>query len=333
VQTYRLTPSQRVAVCVLVAALELLLLNWPAAVGHALSFGWQVVIVVITAAATWWMVSRPGLDVEPGVGFVIRSVLRADYVPFDHVQAVEVVTRLSGGETVVIHSRLGSWSLTAPFRWTDAALAVEGAAIRDAWRSSGAPTAAPGVEAWGPDPGSGDGVVMRPRPRQVFFGLPNGSLASFARYLTTYLLVTAVAWTAHGQLTVGVAALGLLALEALFVRGPRTIVGSDGVEFRRLVRTTFVPWSMVRAVTTSESRPRARTGPAIVVIGLVTASHWFELPAPRGGLAALDPQFWRKLQFIEARWKARRGSSWVGPPAPPSVPLPPPPPPPAAGPA
>ena len=69
-------------------------------------------------------------------------------------------------------------------------------------------------------------------------------------------------------------------------------------------------------------------GIATIAVGLVTPHGWIELPAPRGGLSAPDPLFWRKLQFVQDCWAANRGPMWIGPPpAPASPPAPSPPPP------
>ena len=319
VRSYRRTTLERALFSLAIAGLALLLCHWPD-LGHQVAAGWQVVAVGVTFVATWWLSSRSGLDVDPGFGFAIRGVLRTDWVPFDQVHAVEPVRSWLGTRRLVLSSRLGCWTLAAPTSFGGAAIDADLAAIHGVWSASGSQRAEPGLEPWGPDPGGRGQVTFRLSPAQGF-GAPQPLPWLLGRSWAIYSLFFAAACLVHGvDAWWAVAALAVVLI--VFARGPRTIVGADGIELRRLVRSTFVPWSMIRAVTTASPRASRRRD-SVHVIGLVTPNGWYELPAPIGGTTAPDPQFWRKLRFIEDCWSARRGPAWVGPPAPPPLPPPP----------
>jgi hypothetical protein len=305
----------------------LLVVNMVSIAANRIAPGWQLALAIGAAGVIWLVVSAVGVDVVPGVGYVVRGVVRDHRIPFEQVQAVEVVRTSELSQAVVVHSRLGSWLLVAPKPVLDDRFSDKADAIRRAWIDAGARPAAPGVEPWGPHPLAVHSVVLRPTPRQASLGAPPAS----SRFAVQHLVLFLTAWVvalAVATRPVGWALLVLpLPIFVSVMRGPRTIVRRDGVEVRRWIRTQFVPWSMVGAVSTS-TRRYPRRAADVIAVGLVTPHGWIELPAPRGGLSAPDPLFWRKLQFVQDCWAANRGPMWIGPPpAPASPPAPSPPPP------
>ena len=327
---YRLTRPQRVALSMPLVALVLCALNWPVP-GTKPDVGEQIVLTVASFLVGWILSGRPGLEIRPGAAFVVRGLRRVDFLPFSEVRAIGTEPATTG-PSLVIHTRSGRWEVTAPAGALDGSFAAKVDEVRRAWAESGARPAPPGLVPWGPDPASGAEVVLRPCslasafPRQI-------GLRPYLISLTPLAATIGAASLLHDQPAQALALLAAAAVGAWALWAPRVRVRAEGIDVRVLVRTTFVPWSMVCAMTVASTRPNTwhqnRRDPASV--RLLTTIGWVDLPVPALAPGTHDPEAWRKVDYLERCWVANRGPTWVGAPAPPPQPPPPTLPPPPAG--